>query len=197
MSKVVRFRPRQRTQPASSGSFLKLVALGMLGSFIVGASASYFIDSGSAGLAQATSPKGNGVVKVYQADQQKAGQASLSRSSARVAYRQCVGSVRVNCIVDGDTLWSDRVKIRVADIDAPEVGRPRCAAEKARGDRATIRLMELVNAGPFEMQSWPGRDEDKYGRKLRVLVRDGRSLGDILVSEGLARTWTGKRQPWC
>jgi endonuclease YncB( thermonuclease family) len=30
-----------------------------------------------------------------------------------------------------------------------------------------------------------------------VLVRDGRSLGDILVSEGLARTWSGRRQPWC
>jgi len=83
-------------------------------------------------------------------------------------------------------------------IDTPEVSEPRCAAEKASlGDRATVRLMELVNAGPFQMQAWPGRDEDKYGRKLRVLVRDGRSLGDILVSEGLARTWTGKREPWC
>lgn len=29
-----------------------------------------------------------------------------------------------------------------------------------------------------------------------VFMRDGRSIGDILVSEGLARTWTG-RQPWC
>ena len=34
-----------------------------------------------------------------------------------------------------------------------------------------------------------GRDEDRYGRKLRVVVRNGRSLGDQLVSEGLARTW--------
>jgi len=29
-----------------------------------------------------------------------------------------------------------------------------------------------------------GRDEDRYGRKLRVVVRNGRSLGDQLVSEG-------------
>ena len=36
-----------------------------------------------------------------------------------------------------------------------------------------------------------GRNEDRYGRKLRVVVRNGRSLGDWLVSEGLARTWGG------
>lgn len=65
------------------------------------------------------------------------------------------------------------------------------------GERATLRLIELVNEGPFELRAWQGRDEDKYGRKLRVLVREGRSLGDILVSEGLARTWSGRREPWC
>lgn len=117
--------------------------------------------------------------------------------AAQPAYELCGSGIRVNCIVDGDTLWKDGVKIRIADVDTPEISQPRCAAEKALGERATIRLMELVNAGPFQMQAWPGRDDDKYGRKLRVLVRDGRSIGDMLVSEGLARTWTGRRQPWC
>jgi endonuclease YncB( thermonuclease family) len=100
-------------------------------------------------------------------------------------------------VVDGDTIWSEGTKIRIADIDTPEVSEPKCQSEAALGAKATQRMLQLVNAGPFEIQTWPGRDEDKYGRKLRVLVRDGRSLGDILVSEGLARTWTGRRQPWC
>lgn len=117
--------------------------------------------------------------------------------AAQPAYERCGSGIRVNCIVDGDTLWNDGVKIRIADIDTPEISQPRCAAEKALGERATVRLMELVNAGPFQMQAWQKHDEDRYGRKLRVLVRDGRSLGDVLVSEGLARTWTGRRQPWC
>ncbi|MBP2562403.1 endonuclease YncB(thermonuclease family) [Neorhizobium galegae] len=47
------------------------------------------------------------------------------------------------------------------------------------------------------MQAWPGRDKDRYGRTLRSLTRHGHSLGDILVSEGLARTWAGRREPWC
>ena len=112
-------------------------------------------------------------------------------------YSLCSGAVRTHCVVDGDTLWHKGTKVRVADIDTPEVGDPKCSSEAALGTRATRRLLELVNAGPVEFQAWPGRDEDRYGRKLRVLIRDGRSLGDILVKEGLARTWTGRRQPWC
>ncbi|TBF53075.1 thermonuclease family protein [Rhizobium leguminosarum] len=115
----------------------------------------------------------------------------------RPAYQRCGTGPRVNCIVDGDTLWNDGVKIRIADIDTPEISQPHCAAEKALGERATVRLMELVNDGPFHILAWRNRDKDRNGRELRVLVRGGRSLGDILVSEGLARTWTGRRQPWC
>ncbi|MDO1585467.1 thermonuclease family protein [Rhizobium oryzicola] len=109
----------------------------------------------------------------------------------------CTGGHRTACVIDGDTLWIDGTKVRIADIDAPEISEPKCASELALGNRATQRLIELVNQGPFELQAWPGRDKDRYGRALRVLVRHGHSLGDVLVSEGLARSWTGRREPWC
>ena len=99
-------------------------------------------------------------------------------------------------VIDGDTFRYGGNKIRIADIDTPEV-RGRCAYETKLAARATQRLEELLAAGPFELQPIPGRDEDRYGRKLRVVTRNGRSLGDRLVAEGLARTWTGRRQPWC
>ena len=99
-------------------------------------------------------------------------------------------------MVDGDTFYFGSEKIRLADIDAPETHPPRCALEADLGDRATTRLSELLSAGAFELVRFD-RDTDRYGRKLRVAMRDGQSLGDRLVSEGLARTWTGKRQPWC
>lgn len=116
---------------------------------------------------------------------------------ASVKFKKCTDGDRISCVVDGDTMWIDGTKVRVADIDAPEVSEPKCASELALGNRATERLIELVNQGSFELQAWAGRDKDRYGRALRVLVRDGHSLGDILVSEGLARTWTGRREPWC
>lgn len=101
-----------------------------------------------------------------------------------------------NCVVDGDTIWLKGVKIRIADIDAPETHPPRCQSEAELGNRATIRLQQLLNAGAFTVET-AGRDEDRYGRKLRVFTRDGQSLGAILVNEGLARPWGGARRPWC
>jgi endonuclease YncB( thermonuclease family) len=59
-------------------------------------------------------------------------------------------------------------------------------------------MRALLAAGPFQLHPAPdGRDEDRYGRKLRIVTRGGRSLGDVLVDEGLARTWTGRREGWC
>jgi len=91
----------------------------------------------------------------------------------------------------------DGIEIRIADIDTPEIGDPKCDYEYELGMKATFRLMELLNMGPFEVSPIGNRDEDRYGRKLRVVTRRGQSLGDQLVREGLARTWTGRREPWC
>jgi len=91
----------------------------------------------------------------------------------------------------------NRTKIRIADIDTPETHPPRCKAEARAGHRATLRMQALLNAGPFTLVPIK-RDVDKYGRKLRLVQRDGRSLGDTLVREGLARRYGGgKRSPWC
>jgi len=113
---------------------------------------------------------------------------------AAVHFGWCSGSVRLNCVVDGDTFYLAGRKVRIADIDAPETHPSRCSAEATLGSRATSRLLALLNAGPFELK---GSGQDRYGRDLRTVVRDGRSLGGILVAEGLARPWTGRRLPWC
>lgn len=123
--------------------------------------------------------------------------ASGASSNTSVPFQKCATGSRKACVVDGDTLWLEGQKIRIANIETPEVSEPKCSSELALGNRATDRMIELINEGPFELKAWPGRDADRYGRKLRVLIRDGRSLGDILVSEGLARAWSGRREPWC
>ena len=107
------------------------------------------------------------------------------------------GTVRDTCVVDGDTFWLEGVKIRIADIDTPEISSPGCDAEYALGIRARDRLAELLNGGSFELRRVGSREADQYGRKLRVVVRRGQSLGDRLVAEGLARTWTGRKETWC
>ena len=113
-------------------------------------------------------------------------------------FSLCSGAIRQTCVIDGDTFWYRGEKVRIADINAPEVGDPGCAAEAALGARATDRLAALLNAGPFTLAPGdPARDRDRYGRLLREVTRDGESLGDAMVAEGLAETWRGYRRDWC
>jgi endonuclease YncB( thermonuclease family) len=114
----------------------------------------------------------------------------------RVSIGRCIGPIRTTCVVDGDTFWLEGTKIRIADINTPEVSEPKCPSEAALGERATDRLVVLLNDGGFSL-STIDRDEDKYGRKLRIVTRGGESLGTILVDEGLAERWTGSRRNWC
>jgi micrococcal nuclease len=109
----------------------------------------------------------------------------------------CTSAVRFTCVVDGDTFWLRGEKIRIANIDTPEVGQPKCRSEYEAGRRATGRLRDLLNAGPFELVPLAGRDRDRHGRLLRIVARKGRSLGDQLAAEGHARKWSGRREPWC
>lgn len=111
-------------------------------------------------------------------------------------FARCT-QVRVTCVVDGDTFWLNGVKIRVADYDAPEISEPHCPSELALGQRATDRFIELLNQGPFQLAVEGSRDEDRYGRSLRVVMRGGKSVGDALVAEGLAHPWVGHKLPWC
>ena len=112
-------------------------------------------------------------------------------------FTLCGRGNRMQCVVDGDTIYYGGLKIRLEGIDAPETHQFKCESELALGNRATNRLLELMNSGPFEIANRNGRDEDRYGRKLRTIERDGRSLGEILVAEGLARRWDGARHSWC
>lgn len=115
---------------------------------------------------------------------------------AAAAFSLCTASPRDTCVVDGDTFWLNGEKIRIADINAPETHEAGCPAERALGDRAARRLTQLLNSGAFALEV-EGRTTDRYGRQLRVVRRDGRSLGAQLVSEGLAEPWRGRRSDWC
>lgn len=115
---------------------------------------------------------------------------------AAATFALCAESPRTTCVVDGDTFWLAGEKIRIADINAPETHGAHCPSERARGEAATRRLIALLNAGPFVLETG-ARPVDRYGRALRTVTRGGQSLGAMLVREGLAEQWRGRRSDWC
>jgi len=117
-------------------------------------------------------------------------------AQVRASFHQCKWGGGTNCVVDGDTLYLEGQKIRIAGIDASETHDYGCPEELMLGDRATDRLQSLLNGGAITL-STIDRDEDVYGRKLREVAVDGSDVGDTLISEGLARAYGGGRRSWC
>lgn len=98
------------------------------------------------------------------------------------------GGPRHHCVVDGDTLWWQGEKIRIAEIDAPEM-QGRCLAERALAIRSRGRLVVLLNAGPVRFTRV---GTDRYGRTLATFG----SVSETLIREGLAQRWPRKKG-WC
>ncbi|WP_425416422.1 thermonuclease family protein [Oricola indica] len=119
--------------------------------------------------------------------------------SATVAPRAmpiCGVGRGVDCVVDGDTIWLAGEKIRLVNIDAPEV-KGRCRAETQRAAAATRALARLLDGQPIRIVR---QGQDRYGRTLAAIATSAGDAGALLVSNGLAVSWRGRREPvgtWC
>ena len=111
----------------------------------------------------------------------------------------------VRTIYDGDSFrvtingWPDiigkSVPIRMLGVDTPEM-RGKCKSEKLAARRAKQHTVELLRSG--KMIELTNMQRGKYFRILANVIIDGKSLGDSLVSNGLARRYDGgKRGGWC
>ncbi|WP_306117798.1 MULTISPECIES: thermonuclease family protein [unclassified Roseitalea] len=115
-------------------------------------------------------------------------------SMARVTPMPICGAARrVNCVVDGDTIWFRGEKIRMQGYNTPEM-RGACAHERALARRAQQRLSEMLSSAQLSIER---TGTDRYGRTLaRVAIPRG-DVGTILIGEGLAHVWQGYQQDWC
>jgi len=105
--------------------------------------------------------------------------ASIGLGAAGSAERAVVGS-----ITDGDTLrLRDGRRVRLVQIDAPELGGGECYSRAAR-----TALLGLAPPGsPVTLESDPALDRvDRYGRLLRYVRRGGANLNVELVRRGAA-----------
>lgn len=108
----------------------------------------------------------------------------------------CGTAKQDDCVVTPDTFMLKGQKIRIAGIEVPSIKKPRCEAERIKASDAKLRVRAFLDAGPFDVVAANAGDEDSRGQKIRAVTRNGVSLSDILVREGLARR-PGAPGGWC
>ena len=118
-------------------------------------------------------------------------------ANAAPIFILCDQGTKTDCVVDGDTIYWQGQSLRLIDIDAPEIFSPHCAFEYDLGIKARDRLLELLNASVVTLEILGRRDHDVYGRKLRLVMVDGESVGTLLIGEDLASRWQGRHHRWC
>lgn len=118
-------------------------------------------------------------------------------------------------ILDGDTLgvlvsvpvpWGKEGMflvipelVRICCIDAPETSKAqaKCEKEVSLGGEAKEYLSSILKPMIKVLLSDVGRD--KYGRILaKVTTLEGQDVGTIMISKGLAKSYSGGKKPdWC
>ncbi|GGD24551.1 thermonuclease family protein [Aureimonas glaciei] len=99
-----------------------------------------------------------------------------------------------SCVIDGDSGWLEGLQWRLEGVDAPEIGKPECSAERRTGERAKQRLAELLGEG-FTAER--GRNDHFSRQLLKFRLADGRDAGTVLIREGLAQNWPNSGNRWC
>lgn len=84
-------------------------------------------------------------------------------------------------------------RVWISNIDALEI-EVQCRYEIDLAQDSKHRLAAILIGQRVEIRR---EGEDRYDRTLATLWLNGRDVGDQLVSEGLARTWGGRHEPWC
>ncbi|WP_170134034.1 thermonuclease family protein [Palleronia aestuarii] len=100
-------------------------------------------------------------------------------------------------VIDGDTIKLSGERLRLIGYDTPEASEPRCMGEKRKARIATRRLEDLLASGEVVRLARTG-ERDRYDRGLARLFIGASDVAELMVNEGLARTYNGgRRRAWC
>ena len=102
---------------------------------------------------------------------------------------------------DGDTCYvmidGNKAKIRLLELDTPEISKPKCEAELELGLEARDYLNNLIiNASSVEIKT--EYEKDYFGRTLAHLIIDGEDASAKIRSNNLGVIYErGNKKDWC
>ena len=121
----------------------------------------------------------------------------VTLAEAEIALRQYNGQY----CYDGDTCYvmidGNKAKIRLLELDTPEISKPKCEAELELGLEARDYLNNLIaNASSVEIKT--DYEKDYFGRTLAHLIIDGEDASAKIRSNNLGVTYEkGNKKDWC
>ena len=111
---------------------------------------------------------------------------------------------------DGDTCYvevdgkirneeGDLLKIRLLELDTPEISKPKCDKELNRGLKARDYVNNIIeNAKTVEVKTDFTLDNNCFKRILAHLIVDGEDVSALLVQNNLGVVWyKGIETDWC
>ena len=121
----------------------------------------------------------------------------VTLAEAEIALRQYNGQY----CYDGDTCYvmidGTKAKIRLLELDTPEISKPKCEAELELGLEARDYLNNLIaNASSVEIKT--DYEKDYFGRTLAHLIIDGEDASAKIRNNDLGVIYErGNKQDWC
>ncbi|WP_257539127.1 nuclease [Sphingobium sp. CFD-1] len=109
-------------------------------------------------------------------------------------FNACSGAARAAaCVVSPREFSYGNTTYHLSDIRTPDGEFPACDVEAQLAGKATRTFIGILNGGAFE--SLP--DPTDSNPTARILMRDGVSIGQIMIAKGVAQPWAPQPYNWC
>lgn len=119
--------------------------------------------------------------------------ASATAASISDEFALCDDAKGAACVLSADAYAWRGKRYHLADIQAPSEIDPRCQQEAALARKGRSALFAMMNGGAF--QALP--DSADTDPSARILLRDGVSIGQLMILKGHAKPWSRQPVDWC
>ena len=121
----------------------------------------------------------------------------ITTAQAEISLRQYNGQYCYDGATCYITMNGMKKKIRLLELDTPEISKPKCNAELELGIKARDYLNDLiVNASTIEFKT--EYLEDYFGRVLSYLIIDGEDASSKIIENQLGVVYNrNQKYDWC
>jgi hypothetical protein len=136
-----------------------------------------------------------GTIVMMQAVPASGGPAHTAYSSNMIAdeFALCDDTKGQACVLTADTYAWRGQQYHLADIRAPSEIAAQCPQEAARARKGRFALMAMMNGGAFQAV----QDSADSDPSARILMRDGVSIGQLMILKSHAKPWSRDPVRWC